>query len=122
MTQGALRWLADENFPVPAYRVLREAGWDVEHVGLTEPGLPDTEVMNRAIRQGRILLTFDNDHGTLVFRQGYRPPGVVHFRLMDYLPATPANTLLTLEKAGWAFQDRFTVIDDAQIRQRSIPA
>jgi predicted nuclease of predicted toxin-antitoxin system len=100
MNPNAARWLADENFPIPAYNLLCQAGWDVVHVGLTEPGIPDTEVLERAIAKNRIVITFDNDHGTLVFRDGFRPTGVVHFRLLDYLPDVPARMLIELEAAG----------------------
>ena len=121
MKQSAAQWLADENFPVPAFSVLLEAGWDIEHISFIQPGIPDTDVMERAIQQDRILLTFDNDFGTLVFRYGFRPLGVVHFRLQDYLPVTPALLLLDLAVNDWAFENLFTVIDDNQIRQRPIP-
>jgi len=115
------RWLADENFPIPAFNLLREAGWDIEHISFIKPGIPDTEVLERAIAEDRIVITFDNDHGTLVFRDGYRPPGVVHFRLRDYLPTTPAQLLLDMVSNDWAFLNLFTVIDDQLTRQRPIP-
>lgn len=49
--------------------------------------------MQLAIDEGRILLTFDRDYGTLVFKDGYRPVGVVYFRLDDYLPDSPGHLL-----------------------------
>jgi hypothetical protein len=41
----AYKWLADENFPFPAFHVLRSAGWDVNHIVVEQGGLPDTAVM-----------------------------------------------------------------------------
>jgi predicted nuclease of predicted toxin-antitoxin system len=70
MSRVAQHWLADENFPMPAFRVLVNAGWNVKHVGIEQGGLPDAAVMQFAIDENRILLTFDDDHGTLVFKDG----------------------------------------------------
>jgi hypothetical protein len=35
------RFIADENFPVPSYRVLLQHDIDVVHVGLEEPSIDD---------------------------------------------------------------------------------
>ena len=121
MSQGTYRWLADENFPFPAFILLREAGWDIIHVGVDHWGMPDTAVMDMAIIDQRILLTFDGDHGTLVFKDGYRPIGVVYFRLEDYLPEAPGRTLLELLAADWQFVGYITVIEKEMMRQRLIP-
>lgn len=121
MSQVTHHWLADENFPIPAFRVLVNAGWTIKHIGIEKSGLPDTAVMQLAIDEGRILLTFDGDHGTLVFKDGYRPAGVVYFRLNDYLPNFPGYLLLQLTGSNWLFLGFITVVEDGIIRQRPIP-
>lgn len=73
----SLRWLADEHFPMPSFNRLVEAGLDVKHIAAEQWGLPDTAVMQMAIDQQPIVVTFDGDHGTLVFKAGYRPVGIV---------------------------------------------
>ena len=40
-----MRFLADENVPLPSIRVLREAGWDVEAVAEFAAGAPDVAVL-----------------------------------------------------------------------------
>lgn len=122
MNQAQHHWLADENFPIPAFRVLVNAGWDIKHIGIEQGGLPDTAVMQLAIDEGRILLTFDGDHGTLVFKEGYRPIAVVYFRLTDYLPESPGHLLLQLVESNWSFLGFITVIEDSIMRQRPIPS
>ncbi|AQG81425.1 DUF5615 family PIN-like protein [Spirosoma montaniterrae] len=121
MNPATLRWLADENFPIPAFRALTDAGWDVRHIGIDQGGLPDTAVMQAAIDEKRLLLTFDGDHGTLIFKDGYRPIGVIYFRLDDYLPDFPGRLLLRLDDEGWEFRGFITVIEPNIIRQRAIP-
>ena len=39
-----MRILADENFPRPAVKALREAGWDVLSIAEERPGISDDEV------------------------------------------------------------------------------
>jgi len=58
-----MRFLADENFPGAAVAALTDAGHDVVWIGTTAPGLADVDVLARAARENRILLTFDKDSG-----------------------------------------------------------
>jgi hypothetical protein len=46
-----------------------------------EPRAPDTEVMDRATREQRLLLTEDKDFGDLVFRDARPVPGIVLMRI-----------------------------------------
>jgi hypothetical protein len=43
-----MRFLADENFPLPSVSRLREAGHDVAAIASEEPGIPDEQVLLRA--------------------------------------------------------------------------
>jgi hypothetical protein len=45
------------------------------------PRASDIEVMSRAQRENRLLLTEDKDFGDLVFRQGRLVPGIVLVRI-----------------------------------------
>lgn len=121
MTSERDAWLADENFPLPAFRLLINAGWNIKHIGIENGGLPDVDVMQIAIDEKRLLITFDGDHGTLVFKDGYRPLGIIYFRLKDYLPDYPGHLLIKLWTENWISLGYITVIEDTVIRQRSIP-
>lgn len=121
MNLTTLRWLADENFPVPSFRLLQRAGWDITHIGFFAGGIPDTLVLQYAIAENRIVLTFDSDHGTLIFKEGFRPPGVVYFRITDYLPEKPGQLLLDMHTANWPFAGNLCVVDDETTRIRPIP-
>ena len=60
--------LADENFPKTSYRYLVEQGYDIKHI--IEEGLAsilDEEVLALALREERIIVTFDSDFGELSF-------------------------------------------------------
>ncbi len=63
-----MRFLANENFPAEAVEALRGRGHDVAWVRIDSPGVRDAEVLARAQREDRIVLTFDKDFGELAFR------------------------------------------------------
>ena len=59
--------LVNENFPVPALKLLRAQGVQAEAVQELMPGAPDTTVLAYAVAHGHWLVTFDRDYGELVF-------------------------------------------------------
>jgi predicted nuclease of predicted toxin-antitoxin system len=60
-----VRILANENFPRVAVDALRRAGHDVAWVCSDAPGSSDDVVLARALREVRILVTFDKDFEAL---------------------------------------------------------
>jgi hypothetical protein len=50
---------------VPRVAALRAEGHDVVWVRVVSPGMRDPDVLAWAIREGRVLLTFDKDFGEL---------------------------------------------------------
>lgn len=63
-----MRFLANENFPGAAVVALEAAGHDVVWLRVAAPGTSDSDVLAWAIREQRILLTFDKDFGELARR------------------------------------------------------
>lgn len=56
-----MRLLANENIPGAVVMALRAAGHDVAWVRIDAPGASDAQVLAWAVRERRILLTFDKD-------------------------------------------------------------
>lgn len=115
-----MKFLADENFPITAFRILREAGYDIKHVAYEMPSIADSDVTAFAISENRIILTFDGDYGTLIFKLGYRPPGVVYFRLQNITAEEPAHIVMNLLNNTYRFEQMHTVVESDKIRQRRI--
>jgi predicted nuclease of predicted toxin-antitoxin system len=47
----------------------------------------DKQVMALAMKEKRLILTFDKDYGELIFNYGYKlPAGVIFLRLAKYTP------------------------------------
>ena len=115
-----MKFLADENFPITAFNSLRASGYDIKHVAYEMHSVADTDVMDFAIKEDRISLTFDGDYGTLIFKFGYRPPGVIYFRLENITPDEPARIVINLIKE-YPVEHMHTVVENDKIRQRRIP-
>lgn len=115
------RFIADENFPHPSFRLLTGNGVDVVHVGIDSPTIDDPSVLRLAVEQSRILLTLDRDHGELVFRHLVAPPpGVVYFRLIKFRPDELGSELLRLIRLDFKFEGFFTVVGRKIVRQRTL--
>lgn len=115
-------FLADENFPKMSFQAPRDAGHDVPFVGDDSPGVDDPQVMERARREGWVILTFDRDFGELLYRRDLPVPvGVVLFRLGAPAPIEPAELLLSLMGSGeYPLEGNFTVVTRDRVRQRPL--
>lgn len=118
-----MRFLANENMPGDTVEALRAAGMDVAWVRKEAPGMGDPEVLAWAMREGRILLTFDKDFGELAFASDLPATcGIVLFRLP--MPRSPdAGAMLAhliMARTDWA--GHFSVIEPGRVRLRALPS
>jgi hypothetical protein len=116
-----MRFLANENFPGAAVTILEAAGHDVVWIRIAAPGASDPDVLALAVREERILLTFDKDFGELarasplpstcrvmLFRMPMPRPGDVGQRLAD----------LITSRDDWV--GHFSVIEPGRVRMRAL--
>jgi predicted nuclease of predicted toxin-antitoxin system len=114
--------LANENFPLPAIRKLRDAGVDVPAVREIMPSASDREVMTFARQTGRWIVTFDRDYGDLVFREGLPPPpAILFFRQAPYAPDHPADLTLALLSQPHLAEGCMVVVGERNIRRKPFP-
>lgn len=116
-----IRFLADENFPARAVRILRQAGVRVDSVLEIAPGAADELVLLRALESGAVILTFDKDFGELVWRS--RPTrgfGVVLFRMPMPKAADAAVALARIVQSRTDWEGQFSVIEPGRIRIRAL--
>ena len=113
-------FLANENFPKPSTTLLRDNGFHVVSIQEELSGVSDKAVLQEAIDQDLIILTFDRDYGNLIFRYAQQsPPGVIYFRDKGSDPLFAGQLLVKLLKEKLlSFQNAFTVIEEKNIRQR----
>ena len=80
-----MNFLLDQSTDARLVTWLSERGHNARRIGRDYPhGLPDTEVLAIAHREGRILITDDRDFGELVFRHRQPHMGVIYLRLASY--------------------------------------
>lgn len=113
--------LANENFAKPGIILLRNANIAVKSIQEDSPGISDEQVLQIAIENDLIILTFDKDYGEIIFRyQLANPPAVIFFREKGSDPLFAGQFLLLLIKSQTiSFKNSFTVIEKENIRQRS---
>ncbi len=114
-----MRFLANENFPDPSIQLLRAAQHDVRSIREEFAGATDEHVIELAQKDDRIILTFDRDYGTLIFKEALSdPPPVVYFRYRGTDPRASGEALIELLKNGTVIVGMFTVVEIDGIRQR----
>ena len=103
---------------------LRGIGEDVRHLreeGLTK--LEDELILLKAVRESRVVLTFDLDFGELLAASSSRVPSVVLFRLRNQTPrsVTPKLLQVLTEQREALEQGAIILVDDAGYRVRHLP-
>lgn len=114
--------IVNENFPVPAVRLLRDKGVDVLSVQETMPGASDEAVLAKATETGRWLVTFDRDYGELVFSRRCAPPlSILYLRQEPIPPTRPAEWVLELLAEPALAEGYLVVIGERSTRRRALP-
>ena len=117
-----MRFLANENIPPSAIRLLREAGHDVLSIKETMIGSSDELVLARAVAENRVLVTFDKDFGELAFR--WRLPascGVVLFRTTPSTRDQDVQRVFQTLNSRTDWHGAFWTVTDRRIRRRPLP-
>jgi len=116
-----MRFLANENFPGTAVESLAAAGHDVLWVRTAAPGTTDPDVLAWAVREERVLLTFDKDFGELA-RASTLPAtcGVVLFRMPMPKPGDVGQRLADLITARDDWAGHFSVVEPGRVRMRPL--
>jgi predicted nuclease of predicted toxin-antitoxin system len=116
------RLLANENFPAPSIRLLRDRGYDVAAVAEGGGSLADPDVLALAVEEKRWIVTFDRDYGELIFARGLAaPPAVILFRMRSYRPDDPGQVLGELLDSGAELDGHFVLVEEAGLRKRPLP-
>ncbi len=116
-----MRLLADENLPKAVVSGLRGRGFDVLWVREADSGASDTSIVERAIQENRIILTFDKDFGQLVIEGGrVGVPGVILLRIAVPSAQEVATTIERIITSRSDWEGHFSVIEDDRIRMRPL--
>jgi predicted nuclease of predicted toxin-antitoxin system len=90
-----MKVLADENIPLSAVKFLRAGGHDVATLlDIGKTGIPDSEVVEIAEKDGRIILTLDIDFGHIYY---FAKKGKVNVIVLRPSVPIPENVMKLLE-------------------------
>lgn len=113
-----MRILCDESVPVAVERFLAAAGHDVVAVRQWAPGTSDRTVLQKAIGEERLLVTYDRDFGTLLFRERLRPAPLVLYVRTASLPSSDGPRVV--EAIRHVEPGFFYVVDGLNLRKRAV--
>lgn len=119
-----MRFLADMGVSMRVVEWLRSSGHDAIHLrnaGLQK--LPNGEIFQKAIREERIVLTFDLDFGEIVAASGGASISVILFRLRNTRADFVVQRLkIVLEKSSEELaQGAVVLVEDGRYRVRRMP-
>lgn len=117
-----MQFLANENFPLDAVEAIRKLNHDVAWIRTDAPGSKDRDILARAVKEARVLLTFDKDFGDLAFHYGLPAScGIVLFRIEASSSAVLANSVAAALQAQTDWSGQFSVVEPGRIRMRPLP-
>ncbi|NWG02885.1 MAG: DUF5615 family PIN-like protein [Syntrophaceae bacterium] len=119
-----MKFLADMGISMSTVQVLRKHGYEVAHIREERLGhLSDAMILDRALNEGRILLTFDLDFGDLLATTLQSLPSVIIFRMRNQTPSSVIPRLLeTLSHCSAEIIDgAIVIVEDFRYRLRQLP-
>ena len=112
-----MRFLVDECTGTAAAGWLVEQGHDVCSVYDLSRGADDETIIQKAVGEGRILITSDKDFGQIFFRDGRVHSGVILLQLEDERPqAKTAVMKRLLNNYPDRIEGQFLIVSEEIIR------
>lgn len=118
-----MKFIANENIPLPSIKLLREKSYCIFSVSEESAGISDSKVLEIASAQNLILLTFDRDYSELIFmKKEYAVQAAIYLRFKPFYPIETGEILIEFIKQ---YKDElpgyFWVIERNMVRRRELP-
>jgi len=115
-------FVADESCARPVIQASREAGHDVVAIAEIARGATDDQVLERALKEKRVLITEDRDFGELVYARGRSSAGVILVRFPSRARRAKSATVIeAVSRLGSRLRDAFAVVEPGRVRISSRP-
>ena len=100
---------------------LVELGFNCISISEDNPGISDKEVLDKANKENRVIITNDKDFGELIFNQKLLSFGVILLRIQDESVENKIRVLkIAIDKYRQMIGGNFTIITEKSIRIRKI--
>jgi predicted nuclease of predicted toxin-antitoxin system len=118
-----MKFLGDMGISPKSTEFLQTLGYDAVHLLQGLERLPDSEIMEKALTEGRIVLTHDLGFGDLLAASGERLPSVIIFRLQNMTPQNVNRYLQAIisQYSNELKQGVVVSVTEARIRVRDLP-
>jgi predicted nuclease of predicted toxin-antitoxin system len=119
-----IQLLADMNISPQTVTFLQQQGWDIIRVSEVLPATAsDSEILEFARREERVIVTQDLDFSTLLALSGYNQPSLITLRLLASDPDTVNQKLIeVLPTIKQELEEGCAVtIEDTAVRIRRLP-
>lgn len=119
-----IQLLADMNISPQTVTFLQQQGWDMIRVAEVLPATAsDSEILEFARREERVIVTQDLDFSTLLALSGYNQPSLITLRLLASDPDTVNQKLIeVLPTIKQELEEGSAVtIEDTAVRIRRLP-
>lgn len=114
-----MKFLVDECTGILVARKLKDLNFDSISVIECMTGAEDEEVLRRAVKEGRVIITNDKDFGRLA--GFFKPPGIILLRLKDESIENKVKIVsFVVASYGEAILGNFMVVSEKKIRIRKI--
>ncbi len=119
MSSTRLKFLVDECTGILVSEKLKEMNFDSVSVIECMRGAADEEVVRKAVKEGRVLITDDKGFGRLA--GFYNPPGLILLRLTDESIENKIKIVsFVVNSYGEAILGNVMVVSEKKIRMRRI--
>ncbi len=116
---GSLKLLFDVGVSKKAETHFKNLGFDVLAVRDIDPSLKDIDILQLAVKEGRLIITMDKDFGELVFNSKKSHSGVLLLRMEDANWQQKINVLTEIfDKYLNDIEGKFSVYQDKKLRIR----
>jgi predicted nuclease of predicted toxin-antitoxin system len=114
-----MKILADENIEREFIVALRVAHIEVISVWESYIGFADDKILQIAVDEKAVILTYDTDFGELVFRFSLKSHGIILLRLNGLsLREKVEKTISVIQEHNEEIENAFTVISENSVRIR----
>jgi predicted nuclease of predicted toxin-antitoxin system len=111
-----MKFLADENISSKVVGKLRNKGIDIVSVKEFASGISDESVLELANKQKRVVITFDDDFGELIYGRKLRAQGIILLKFVPKSSQQIVDTITNVLATQAQIEGHFVTVTEKRIR------